>query len=98
MIVRFLILVYLLLMPKSRSRKKDPVYIPDQVANALPLPKESPKWLAPLMLAGFLAGLVWIVIYYVSNTGYPIPHIGAWNMVIGFGFIAGGFTLATRWR
>jgi hypothetical protein len=50
------------------------------------------------MLAGFLAGLVWIVTYYVSNTHYPIPGIGAWNMVIGFGFIAGGFTLATKWR
>jgi hypothetical protein len=50
------------------------------------------------MLAGFLVGLVWIVIYYVSNTSYPLPHIGAWNMVIGFSFIAAGFTLATRWR
>lgn len=94
----FLILVYLLRMPKSKSRKKDPVYIPDEVANAAPLPKESPKWLAPLMLTGFLIGLAWIVTYYVSNTQYPIPHIGAWNMVIGFGFIAGGFSLATKWR
>ena len=94
----FLILVYRLGMPKSKSRKKDPVYIPDEVANMVPLPKESPKWLAPLMLTGFLVGLVWIVTYYVSNTSYPIPHIGAWNMVIGFGFIAGGFSLATKWR
>ena len=91
-------MVYLLLMPKSHGRKKDPVYIPEKVAHAAPLPKESPKWLAPAMLAGFLVGLVWIVIYYVSNTSYPLPHIGAWNMVIGFAFIAGGFTLATRWR
>ena len=98
MIVTFLILVYLLPMPKSHGRKKDPVYIPDEVAQKAPLPTESPKWLAPLMLAGFLAGLVWIVIYYVSNTTYPIPHLGAWNMVIGFGFIAAGFTLATKWR
>lgn len=94
----FSILVYLLLMPKSKSRKKDPVYIPEAVAHAAPLPKESPQWLAPLMLAGFLIGLVWIVTYYVSNTHYPIPHIGAWNMVIGFGFIAAGFSLATKWR
>ena len=94
----FLILVYLLHMPKSKSRKKDPVYIPDEVAHAAALPKESPKWLAPLMLTGFLIGLAWIVTYYVSNTQYPVPHIGAWNMVIGFGFIAGGFSLATKWR
>ncbi len=85
-------------MPKSRSRKKDPVYIPDELAHLVPPPSESPRWLAPAMLVGFLAGLAWIVAYYVSNTSYPIPHIGAWNMVIGFAFIASGFTLATKWR
>jgi len=50
------------------------------------------------MVGAFLAGLIWIVIYYVTNTGYPIPKIGAWNMLIGFGFIGAGFTLATRWH
>ena len=85
-------------MPKSRGRKKDPGYIPDELAHLVPAPKESPKWLAPAMLAGFLIGLVWIVIYYVSNTSYPIPHVGAWNMLFGFGFIAAGFSLATRWK
>jgi hypothetical protein len=50
------------------------------------------------MVGAFLAGLVWIVIFYVSSTAYPIPGIGAWNMVVGFGFVAVGFTLATRWR
>jgi len=50
------------------------------------------------MVAAFLAGLIWIVIFYISSTSYPIPHIGAWNMVVGFGFIGLGFTLATRWR
>jgi hypothetical protein len=85
-------------MPKSKVRKKDKDYIPEKVLNAALLPKESPKWLAPAMVGAFLAGLVWIVIFYVSSTAYPIPGIGAWNMVVGFGFVAVGFTLATRWR
>lgn len=85
-------------MPKSRIRKKDPVYIPDEFAHIGQTHTESPAWLAPLMVAAFLAGLVWIVIFYISGTSYPVPHIGAWNMVIGFGFIAAGFTLATKWR
>jgi hypothetical protein len=50
------------------------------------------------MVGAFIIGLIWIVIYYVSGTQYPIPHIGAWNMVVGFGFVALGFTLATQWR
>ena len=85
-------------MPKSKSRKKDPVYVPDEFAHLDKAPKESPAWLAPLMVAAFIDGLIWIVIFYVSGTLYPVPHVGAWNMVIGFGFIAAGFTLATKWR
>jgi hypothetical protein len=85
-------------MPKSRVRKKDKAFVSEKVVNTPALPTESPKWLAPTMVAAFIAGLIWIVIFYVSATKYPIPHIGAWNMVCGFGFIAFGFSLATRWR
>jgi hypothetical protein len=45
-----------------------------------------------------LIGLAWIVTFYISETRFPIPGIGAWNMIVGFGFIGFGFTLATRWR
>ena len=85
-------------MPKSRMRKKEKPFVPEAVAHAASLPEESPKWLAPLMVAGFIVGLLWIVVFYISSTKYPIPHIGAWNMVVGFGFVAFGFSLATRWR
>lgn len=84
-------------MPVSRSRKKE-LYVPKSTLNAPALPKESPRWLAPTMVAAFLLGLTWIVIFYVSSTRYPIPGIGAWNMVVGFAFVATGFGLATRWR
>ena len=63
-----------------------------------PVEMESPSWLAPTMIGAFLIGLFWIVIFYVSQTQYPIPNIGAWNMVVGFAFIGVGFSLATRWR
>ncbi|MEY3076529.1 MAG: hypothetical protein RLZZ131_655, partial [Actinomycetota bacterium] len=59
---------------------------------------ESPKWLVPVMLGSFLIGLAWIVVFYMTTTSFPIPGIGAWNMLVGFGFIGVGFTLATRWR
>jgi hypothetical protein len=50
------------------------------------------------MVAAFLVGLFWIVIFYITQTSYPVPGIGSWNMVIGFSFIGFGFTLATKWR
>lgn len=86
-------------MPKSRVRKKKTDNRPDLVTpQANPLEQESPRWLAPTMIANFLIGLLWIVIFYVTQTEYPIPNIGAWNMLVGFGFIGVGFSLATRWR
>lgn len=85
-------------MPKSKLRKKDKKAVPAELLHPVALPTESPRWLAPVMVAAFLAGLIWIVIFYVTSTAYPIPGIGAWNMVVGFGFIGIGFTLATKWR
>ena len=85
-------------MPESRKRKKKfdrPVEV--EIAP-LDETEESPKWLVPVMLASFIIGLIWIVIFYMTETLYPIPDIRAWNMLVGFGFIGVGFTLATRWR
>ena len=89
-------------MPKSKLRKKvqaTRAYKSEHLeAETFDGPLESPKWLAPTMVAGFLIGLFWIVVFYVTQTRYPIPNIGSWNMLIGFGFIGIGFGLATRWR
>ena len=97
----FLRMVYLSCMPKSKLRKKvieKHSHEAQVVVDALHTPLESPKWLAPTMVAGFLIGLFWIVVFYVTQTKYPVPGIGAWNMIIGFSFIGVGFSLATRWR
>ena len=91
----------LLPMPKSKLRKKvqEKHAHEEQIFDAEPHgPIESPSWLAPVMVANFLIGLFWIVVFYVSQTTYPIPGIGAWNMIIGFSFIGVGFSLATKWR
>ena len=87
-------------MPKSRIRKKvkEERTVQAQVVQSTPEPTESPRWLAPVMLDMFLLGLAWIVVYYITQTKYPVPNLGAWNMGIGFVFVGIGFSLATRWR
>ena len=87
-------------MPKSRIRKKvkEERTVQAQVVQSTPEPTESPRWLAPVMLAMFLLGLAWIVVYYITQTKYPVPNLGAWNMGIGFVFVGIGFSLATSWR
>lgn len=81
-------------MPKSRTRAKAVYTPPPRSAKA----KVSPPWLVPTMLGTFIAGLVWIVVYYVSQQSYPIGAITAWNLVIGFVLIVGGLGLATKWH
>jgi len=50
------------------------------------------------MVTLFLLGLLWIVVFYVTQGSLPISPLGNWNLVIGFGFIIAGFVLSTQWR
>jgi len=83
-------------VPKSRIRKKSD-FTPPPTATTVKL-SSGFSWIAPLMLALFLIGLVWIVIFYVTSAAWPIHAIGNWNIVIGFAFIAGGFGVSTQWK
>lgn len=82
-------------MPRSRSRSNS-AYTPP--AARKPARVGSPRWLAPLMVALFVVGLIWIVIYYVTQTDYPIGALGHGNLFVGFGFILAGFGLSTQWK
>ncbi|WP_316522185.1 cell division protein CrgA [Kitasatospora brasiliensis] len=83
-------------MPKSRLRKKSD-YTPPTTAAAVKI-SSGRGWVAPLMLALFLIGLVWIVTYYVTSGSYPVESWRNWNILVGFGFIAAGFGVSTQWK
>ncbi|MFH8472241.1 cell division protein CrgA [Streptomyces sp. NPDC018000] len=84
-------------MPKSRIRKKAD-FTPPPAKPATNIKLTSRSWVAPVMLALFLIGLAWIVVFYVTDGSLPIMSLGNWNIVVGFGFIAGGFGVSTQWR
>jgi len=50
------------------------------------------------MLGSLVVGLIWIVVFYVSQQAWPIGALGAWNLVVGFVFLITGVVLSTRWR
>jgi hypothetical protein len=53
------------------------------------------------MLGCFLLGLLWIVVYYVTNQDLSVPlvrDLGNYNLLVGVGFMAVGFVYATRWE
>jgi hypothetical protein len=81
-------------VPKSRVRSKA-VYTPPPRSSKA---KVSPRWLVPAMLGSLIVGLVWIVVFYVSQQKLPIGALGAWNLVVGFVFLSTGLVLATEWH
>ena len=82
-------------MPKSKVRSKT-AYTPPQTRSEKK--RVSPPWVAPLMLGCFLVGIVWLVLFYVTGGSLPIKSLTNWNLLIGFGFIIGGFGISTQWR
>jgi hypothetical protein len=54
------------------------------------------------MLGCFLIGLLWICTFYVFSddlSDLPIFNdLGQWNLVVGIGFMAVGFSFATKWE
>ncbi|WP_370891332.1 cell division protein CrgA [Janibacter sp. GXQ6167] len=58
----------------------------------------NPSWFVPVMLTLMVAGLLWVVIYYISDFTYPVKAWGQWNLGAGFALMMAGFAMTTRWR
>lgn len=55
------------------------------------------------MLGCFLIGLIWIVLFYIfadqpEGKIWLLGDLGQVNLMVGIGFMAVGFTYATRWE
>jgi hypothetical protein len=58
----------------------------------------NPVWFKPVMFGFMLIGLVWIIVFYISQGSLPILALGSWNILVGFGIAFIGFLMTTRWR
>jgi hypothetical protein len=81
-------------MAKTTSDDQYPDSTPARNNTAAP----NPVWFKPIMFGFMLVGLVWILTFYVSAGLFPIPSVGALNIVIGFALMFIGFLMTTRWR
>lgn len=83
-------------MPKSRVRKKDDYTPPPSRDRAAEV---TGRWVVPTMVTLLLLGLLWIILYYITEAGLPgMDALGGWNLAIGMAFIVGGFLTATKWK
>ena len=83
-------------MPESKSRKKSAAA--SQAPKASPAQKPNPVWYKPVMFGLMIIGLLWIIVFYISQGEYPVPALGAGNILVGFGVAIVGFLMTTRWR
>jgi hypothetical protein len=85
-------------VPESRTRRKKDAYTPQSSAPK-PVKYGNASWWAPVMVAFFVVGLLWIVVYYIAGTDLPVMKQLGWaNVLVGFGFIGVGFGMSMRWR
>lgn len=87
-------------MPESKKRKKDGKDASEDTeirtwTDGIPL---SPRWWAPAFVTLMVLGLIWVLVYYISGSQYPIPDISWWNLVIGLGIMMVGFIMTLKWR
>ncbi|WP_239312503.1 MULTISPECIES: cell division protein CrgA [unclassified Frankia] len=86
-------------VPVSRRRKKKSTTSPPQAPQVRKRKPPSPPWVGATIIALFAIGIIWLLIYYFSNGGVPgMDSLGAWNILIGFGFVVIGLGVATQWR
>ena len=91
-------------MPKSRIRKKkSDLYTPPSNLTGPKKKGPSPRWVGPLVLGLLGLGVLWLITAYITQGGaeprVPVMEsLENWNVLVGFGFIASGFALATQWR
>ena len=87
-------------MPKSQVRKKK-VYTPPtdvRPSAAAAARKPSPRWLPATAVALIVFGIAWLVVYYLSDTAYPVASWRYWNLAIGFGAMVASLAVLSRWR
>jgi hypothetical protein len=85
-------------VPKSRVRKTE-VFTPPPKRSANK--RVSAPWVAPTMVSFMLVGVLWLVLGYVSNYGFPgMTSLGGQggNLTEGFALLVIGLGLATQWR
>jgi hypothetical protein len=88
-------------MPISKKRKKTELsQVHEQQVSQEPVNFDSPRWIAPLMVAFFIIGLLYVITFYLAGSSVPgmSSLSAAANIGVGFSFIIIGFFLSTKWR
>ena len=57
-----------------------------------------PLWYRTTMIGLMIVGLLWLIVYYLTQGAAPISNAGGWNIIIGFSIAMVGFFMTMRWK
>ncbi|MDO5493744.1 MAG: cell division protein CrgA [Nesterenkonia sp.] len=57
-----------------------------------------PTWYRVTMIGLLILGLLWLVVWYITDGLLPLAVAGNWNVAIGFGISMTGFMMMMRWQ
>lgn len=87
-------------MPKSKVRKKTDYTI--NPSSRTPVKVKAPpssRLYLSVMFGFMLLGLIYLIVYYLAQEDIPfMASLGAWNLLIGFGFWIVGLVMTMKWR
>jgi hypothetical protein len=88
-------------VPKSRVRKKKVYTAPTDIRPAAATVKKkrpSPRWVPAVAVALIVLGIAWLVVYYLTETKWPVQEFGYWNLAVGFGMLVASLGVLTQLR
>lgn len=86
-------------MPKSKVRKKTDYTINPATRNQKVKAGPSSTLYVSVMLGFMLVGLLWLIVYYLAADQLSwMNDLGAYNFLVGFGFMVVGLIMTMRWR
>ncbi|MFZ2527397.1 MAG: cell division protein CrgA [Rhodococcus sp. (in: high G+C Gram-positive bacteria)] len=87
-------------MPKSKVRKKSdqPLRSVSRTPVKVKAGPSSTVYVS-VMLGLMIVGLLWLVVYYLAAEQISwMNDLGAYNFLIGFGFMVVGLIMTMKWR
>lgn len=80
-----------------RGARGGPSAVTTDLGDVAPAPKPLSPVYKAVMFGLMILGLLWIVVYYLTQGLFPIVAIGGWNILAGFGLALVGFLMMSRW-